>query len=55
MLRTRAHVIAAVTAIVIAILAAPLPFNLGLIVAGMCGMMAGAQAELMIQRRKARQ
>lgn len=46
MLRTRAHVIAALTACTVAIPAAWLPFNLGLIVAGIAGMMAGAYAEL---------
>lgn len=45
MLRTRAHVVAALAAIVAALLFAWLPFNLGLIVGGLCGMMAGAEAE----------
>ncbi|QBF33536.1 AzlC family ABC transporter permease [Thalassococcus sp. S3] len=53
MLRTGAHVIAAATAIVVALLAAGIPYNLGLIVAGLCGMMAGAQAEVWLEQRKA--
>jgi len=52
MLRTLPHVIAAVTASVVALAAAGMPFNLGLIVAGFCGMVAGAQAELILSRRK---
>lgn len=51
MLRTGAHVVAALVAVAAAILAAPLPYNLGLIVAGLAGMIAGAQAERVLQRR----
>jgi branched chain amino acid efflux pump len=51
MLRTPAHVVAALVAISVALLSAGLPYNLGLIVAGLAGMMAGAQAELMIENR----
>lgn len=54
MLRTPAHVVAALVSIVAVLLAAPLPYNLGLIVAGLAGMMAGAQAELFFAARKAR-
>ena len=54
MLRTPAHKVAALVACVTSILAAGLPYNLGLIVAGIIAMMAGAQTELMIERRKAR-
>ena len=49
-LRTRAHRIAALAATVLALGFAWLPFNLGLIVGGLGGMMAGAEAE----RRAAR-
>jgi branched chain amino acid efflux pump len=52
MLRTLPHVIAALTAGFVALAAAGLPFNLGLIVAGFCGMVAGAQGELILSRRK---
>lgn len=51
MLRTPAHVIACFTAIVVSLPATALPYNLGLIVAGVAGMIAGAQAELWINRR----
>ncbi|WP_406648385.1 AzlC family ABC transporter permease [Aliisedimentitalea scapharcae] len=51
MIRSGAHVVAALVAIVTALLAAWLPYNLGLIVAGVLGMMAGAQTELMLSRR----
>lgn len=51
MLRTPAHVIACLVAVATALPAAALPYNLGLIVAGMAGMMAGAQAELWFERR----
>ena len=45
MLRTSAHRIAAFTAVVLALAFAWLPFNAGLLVAGLGGMMAGAEAE----------
>jgi predicted branched-subunit amino acid permease len=51
MLRTLAHVAAALVAVVVALLAAGLPLNLGLIVAGLAGMIAGAQVELWLERR----
>ncbi len=54
MLRTLPHVIAALTSGVVALLAVGLAFNLGLIVAGFCGMIAGAQAEVLITRARAR-
>ena len=53
MLRTPAHVVAALVSITTAILAAGLPYNLGLLVAGFAGMVAGAQAELWLKRREA--
>jgi predicted branched-subunit amino acid permease len=46
MLRTGAHVVAAITAIVMSLVCAAIPHNLGLIIAGMSGMVAGAQVEL---------
>ncbi|MGR3617596.1 MAG: AzlC family ABC transporter permease [Paracoccaceae bacterium] len=55
MLRTAAHRWAALVAVVTALLAAGLPYNLGLIVAGLAGMMTGAQIELMHDRRQIRQ
>ena len=55
MLRTPAHVVAAVVACVMSILTAAIPYNLGLIVAGIVAMMAGAQTELLLERRKAKQ
>lgn len=54
MLRTAAHVIAALTAVCVAIPAAGIPFNLGLIVAGLAGMLAGARTEVVFERRRAR-
>ncbi|MBE1285757.1 MAG: branched-chain amino acid ABC transporter permease [Rhodobacteraceae bacterium] len=53
MLRTPAHVVAALVAIVTALLAAGLPYNLGLIVAGLAGMIAGARVEVELRRRGA--
>lgn len=53
MLRTPAHVIAALTAIAVALLAAGLPYNLGLLAAGAAGMAAGARAEIWLERRLA--
>jgi len=54
MLRTLPHVIAAVTASIVTLFAVAIPYNLGLIVAGSCGMMAGAYGELVLSRIKAR-
>ena len=51
MLRTLAHVAAAVASVLLALAFAGLPYNLGLLVAGMGGMMAGAYAELVLTRR----
>ncbi len=49
MMRTLAHVVAALVAIAVAIIANGMPFNLGLIVAGLAGMMAGARVELWLR------
>ena len=51
MLRTAAHVVAALVAIAVAIAVNGMPYNLGLIVAGIAGMMAGAQVELWLRAR----
>ncbi len=51
MLRTLAHVAACVTAIVLALLFAWVPFNGGLLIAATCGMMAGARIEQLRERR----
>ncbi|MFC3614693.1 AzlC family ABC transporter permease [Lutimaribacter marinistellae] len=53
MLRTPAHMVAAGVSCVVALMAAGIPYNLGLIVAGLAGMIAGAQAEYLIEKRKA--
>ena len=53
MFRTAAHVVAALVAVVVALLAAGIPYSLGLIVAGVAGMMAGAQTELWLERKGA--
>ena len=52
MLRTAAHVVAAFVGCAVSLLAAGLPLNLGLIVAGLAGMMAGAQVELWTTRQE---
>ena len=51
MLRTSAHVVAALVSIAVALLAAGLPYNLGLMVAGLAGMIAGARMELILRRK----
>ena len=51
MLRTPAHIAAALVSFVVAILAVGIPYNLGLLVAGAAAMMTGAQVELMLKRR----
>ena len=45
MLRTKAHIIAAFTAIIASLILAFLPYSLGLILAGFIGMIAGAEFE----------
>ena len=50
MLKTTAHMAAAFTSIVLALVLAFIPYNLGLIIAAVCAMMVGAQIELMQQR-----
>jgi predicted branched-subunit amino acid permease len=45
MFRTLAHVVAALVAVVVSLLVAGVPYSLGIIIAGVIGMMAGAQAE----------
>lgn len=52
MFRTLAHVSAAFVAVLVSLLAAGLPYSLGIIVAGICGMIAGAQAELWMDRKR---
>ncbi len=51
MLRTQAHVAAAFVSVACALIFASLPWNLGLIVAGIAGMMTGAQVEFWTTRR----
>jgi len=53
MFRTLAHVVAALVAVVVSLLCAGVPYSLGLIIAGVAGMMAGAQVELWTARRAA--
>lgn len=52
MFRTLSHVSAAFVAVVVSLLAAGLPYSLGIIVAGLCGMIAGAQTELWTERKQ---
>ena len=54
MLRTPAHRVAALCSVVLALGFAWLPFNAGLLVAGLGGMMAGAETERRMERRAAR-
>lgn len=51
MLRTPAHVIATLVSIVVSLLMAWVPYSLGLLIAGIVAMIAGAQAELYFERR----
>lgn len=51
MLRTLPHVAAAVVSVALALAIASLPYNLGLLVAGLGGMMAGAEVERRQTRR----
>lgn len=51
MLRTASHLAAALVAILVALLANGIPYSLGLMVAGISGMIAGAQVELWLKAR----
>jgi predicted branched-subunit amino acid permease len=51
MLRTGAHVAAAFVSVACAVIFAFLPWNLGLMVAGVAGMITGAQTELWLERQ----
>lgn len=51
MLRTSAHVAAALVSVFLAICFAWVPYNLGLMIAGLGGMIAGAQVEFWSERR----
>ena len=51
MMRTLAHMVAAVTSIVVALLLAGLPYNFGLLIAAVIAMMIGAQIEAIATRR----
>lgn len=53
MMRTLAHMVAATTSIIFALLLAGIPYNLGLLIAAAIAMMVGAQIEVMMQRRGA--
>jgi len=53
MLKTAAHVMAAFTSIVMALLLGFIPYDLGLMLAAVAAMVVGAQVELMVQRRMA--
>lgn len=53
MLRTMPHVITALVAITVSLLTVAVPYNLGLLIAGCAGMMAGAQAELWTLNKEA--
>ncbi len=54
MLRSLAHVVAALVSITVALMFAFLPYNLGLLVAGVAAMMAGAETERQTERRARR-
>ena len=51
MFRTAAHVVAALVAVVVSLLCASVPYSLGLMIAGVAGMMAGARVELWTNRK----
>jgi 4-azaleucine resistance transporter AzlC len=54
MLRTPAHMAAAAVAVVMALVLAFLPFNLGTLAAGLIAMITGARIEVVLERRAAR-
>ncbi|MFT6675463.1 MAG: putative branched-subunit amino acid permease [Sulfitobacter sp.] len=52
MFRTLAHVVAAVVAVLVSLIVVNMPYSTGLIVAGLAGMMAGAQTERWLTRNE---
>ncbi|WP_407494671.1 AzlC family ABC transporter permease [Pseudooceanicola sp. MF1-13] len=52
MLRSVPHLTAAIVAVTASLVFVGLPLNLGLLIAGLLGMIAGAQAELWVARRQ---
>ena len=54
MLRTPAHLVAAFVSVLVSLIAAPVPYSLGLVIAGVTAMIAGAQAEVFFEKRKPR-
>jgi len=52
MFRTLAHVAAALVAVVVSLLAVGVPYSLGVIIAGVAGMITGAQVEAWMERTK---
>ena len=52
MFRTLAHVAAALVAVIVSLIAVDVPYALGLIIAGLAGMITGAQVEAWMERRK---
>lgn len=53
LLRTLAHVAAAVTSVIVALLLSGMPSGSGLLIAAFCAMLAGAGVETLMERRKA--
>lgn len=54
MLRTKAHLVAAFVSIVVSLLCAGLPYSMGLLIAGVLAMLAGARTEVILTAKKAR-
>ncbi len=52
MFRTLAHVVAAFVAVIVSLLVVNVPYSLGLIIAGVAGMIAGAQTEIWLARNR---
>ena len=50
MLRTTAHLVAAFVSVTVSLALAGLPYSMGLLIAGILAMMAGAQAEVMLNK-----
>lgn len=55
MMRTLPHLASALTAILVALSLAWIPYNLGLLIAGLAGMMVGARTECLLERRQLRE
>lgn len=52
MIRSLPHLVAAIVAIIVSLICIPIPYSLGLIIAGLAGMAAGSQVEVWMTKKQ---